>query len=452
METMGIDETQVVHDTTIYKTNETNATNTTEIYTYLHKGYEGDLPLARAEAGACVVSNKLYIFGGVTKPYGYSQQMYSFDPELLKWKDMQHSSSQIPRRRAGHLMLSIPNQNDNGKFNSKFLIFGGRTHEQNKLAVGLNDLWIYDTIYNKWTRSPNNKGELIPNGRQHIAGTIIGDFLYIYGGIDPASNTTYSDIWVYHLGLQSWQQIQPSDGISVGGYAPPPLYNAHLFPIQIDDDTEDGLLLYGGVGGGGVCGSKDGLDCDQLETQLGQVYRLAVTTKNWDDDHNEIIREYSGNGYPEKQNITNSSWRFARMSAVGHNNQGLTKFYAYEKVIYDMDRKLFYEFGGLEAFNRDIVRNGQSAVDSHTVGNGDIRPTQLDSGGGVLTQPYWDLTTGEQLRETVHTPTNDAWIYQDAFEREQPQNNFTTVKFHRAYRTYSINHIDITQILVNEIF
>ena len=68
-------------------------------------GFQGDIPLARAEHGACAVGNIMYMFGGVTL-YGYSQDFYYFDPIKLLWYTMNSFDGQIPPKRAGFAMTA----------------------------------------------------------------------------------------------------------------------------------------------------------------------------------------------------------------------------------------------------------------------------------------------------------------------------------------------------------
>lgn len=79
-------------------------------------GYQGDIPLARAEHGACVVGQFMYMFGGVIALYGYSQDFYSFDPIQLQWSLVSSFDGQIPNKRAGHAMVT---------FVDSIIIFGG---------------------------------------------------------------------------------------------------------------------------------------------------------------------------------------------------------------------------------------------------------------------------------------------------------------------------------------
>ena len=110
----------------------------------------------------------------------------------------------------------------------------------------------------------------------------------------------FNDVWVFRLAIQQWELLynrkygntNTQDYVNTNTnnayqFAPPPLYNAHMIPIPasldpytsfnttnygtvFDKETHvnAGFLVYGGVGGGGVCGARR---CGATETSLGQV-------------------------------------------------------------------------------------------------------------------------------------------------------------------------------------
>jgi hypothetical protein len=138
--------------------------------------------------------------------------------------------------------------------------------------------------------------------------------LYLYGGMNPASGLVYSDVWVFRVAVQQWELLyslraghantntfQYPTGDTAYQFAPPPLYLAHILPVPesldpftginttfygSDADTSrlqnGGFLIYGGVGGGGSCGSRR---CGALETSLGQVYRFSLLEGTWTSPH-----------------------------------------------------------------------------------------------------------------------------------------------------------------------
>jgi len=264
---------------------------------YLETGQQGDAPLPRAEHGACVINEEMFVFGGVTELYSYVNDVYKYNPKSVTWA-VQDSSvgSSFPQRRAGHAMVC-------DSANGVFYIFGGRTAFGSKQNVGLNDIWRYSTDNKSWlllTRGTNTNSATTPAARQYASMLMLNGNLYVFGGIHPATGVVYSDVWVFRVALQQWELLynrksgntQTSTYANTGTtnayqFAPPPLYNAHIIPAPAsldpftnfntttygtasdkDSHTNVGFLVYGGVGGGGVCGSSV---CGATETTLGQV-------------------------------------------------------------------------------------------------------------------------------------------------------------------------------------
>jgi len=402
-------------------------------------GYEGDLPLARGEHKSIVIQSTdlMYMFGGVTKEYGYMNDLYYFDTKSLLWTKQDYNSGQIPMKRAGHAMESIPNTNS-------FVIFGGRAGPINGIGhVGLNDVWTYDTVSNIWSNLRYSKSSLFPTGRQHVASSFIHQELYIFGGINPSTNLTYNDLWVFHIGSEIWENLMPLNSYKYG-YIAPPLYNAHLMVATTttvnSSATDISLLIYGGIGGAGSCGDRT---CKLLETTIGQVYGFKISEGTWNPGQifsPDVTIQYSY--------IRGSRPRPSRLTGEGGNLELLTKYFSMEKIVHDRNRGIMYEFGGLEAIDENLILNGQSSM------NFDRNvPNSQDSSSGLLYNQFintnvWSTYLGEDLRKIIEIPTNGPWLFQDAFTQSQPQKNATYVKFDRAFRTYTINSIDM--VLVNQ--
>lgn len=362
-------------------------------YPYIKMGFQGDYPLPRAEHGACVISDEMYIFGGISESFGYLNDLYKYNPKEALWIIQESSQSySYPVRRAGHSMICDDT-------NSMIYIFGGRTkvgtmnpqfdskdsttHDN----VGLNDIWQYDVIKNSWsilTTVSNNNVYNSPARRQHASVILINGNLYLFGGIDPSSGMLFNDVWIYYIGSKSWELLYDSRINNNYQYAPPPLYNAHIIiaPESLDPYTSinttatydhttttkskeqttienKGFLIYGGIGGGGHCGNLK--QCDGIETTLGQVYRFVLTENKWQSPRSSTGSKL----HIDKKYISDISWEYARISSsfddvssssvsnlerTGNlwNTQGkMIKSFTYEKTIFIPSRNIMYEFGGL---------------------------------------------------------------------------------------------------------
>lgn len=83
-------------------------------------------------------------------------------------------------------------------------------------TVGLNDIWSYFIPTNTWkclTVSPLNNinnfqyVHTTPLGRQYAAVAYSSHKVYVFGGIDPLSNVTLNDVWIFHVKLLTWEQV-----------------------------------------------------------------------------------------------------------------------------------------------------------------------------------------------------------------------------------------------------
>jgi hypothetical protein len=462
-------------------------------------GQEGDLPVARAEHASTDYGGMMYTFGGNSEDYGIMNDFYYFDPIELQWYVLNYYQGPSPPRRAGHNLVT---DYDTGIL----YLFGGRG-ESGSNVTALNDVWAFDVTSKAWScasadpatqhaRTRENSGLLFeePIGRQHAAAALINGIMFINGGIDPFSKLIYNDVWAFYTAEKRWVHIQEVSG-SAAGYSPPPLYHSFFIPVQTGEGTNStgfestNLLLFGGVGGGGSCG---GLECGQVQTSLGQVYRLPINYGTYDLDNSSspsslapIIKEgFADNGLyaPEMVRseiavnylaLDGTEWSFSRLSdasdatsfeASGNVHAGrgrLLKTWALESACYDKERGILYELGGIQAVDIDFAKNYQSARErvgptsldtgNHLGGMGDS--TGVNSASGAMNShpgpdadgkiyddanaPLWDVETEQHLRTATQLPVNAAWQFEDAFQRSQPQQN-NTLRFMQVFRTYTV--------------
>ena len=46
--------------------------------------------------------------------------------------------------------------------------------------------------------------------------TYLSGYLFIYGGYDPVSNVTFSDLWAFHTIFRTWQILVSTSGQDTG--------------------------------------------------------------------------------------------------------------------------------------------------------------------------------------------------------------------------------------------
>jgi hypothetical protein len=478
-------------------------------------GFEGDLPVARAEHASCSINSMIYVFGGYSSNYELMNDFYSFNPKEIQWELIDRYGGQAPTRRAGHSLIT-------DYHNRNIVLFGGRASISGRI-VGLSDVHIYDLNSKKWELATSNSdndsnGNMAPIGRQHSACAIARSTLFVVGGIDPASHMIYNDVWSFDLtGTKKWKMIASNTG-QMHGFAPPPLYHSTLIavnskksetPVNVNNMNTNStghehydLILYGGVGSGGSCGSAT---CGQKETSLGQVYRLPVNFDQYElDNSNSVLNQapelqvnmnselnsigisgvsIDGNNFNTdiktwRLRLEGSGWKYARISdnsddSVPHghpNTFGVSgasgpggggafgrgrrlKTYGMEIVTFDSDRKLMYELGGMQTIPLELTKASQAArelagpilLDTGNDYTGNGRSTGVaDSGskesnsGNQKDAPLWDIHTQEHLRTTTQLPVNGPWVFEDGFERFQPQIN-NTLRFLQTFRTFTIS-------------
>ena len=355
----------------------------------------GELPIPRAEHGASSVSGILYVFGGLSS-IGYMNDVISFSPKTFTWKNLNNAKSSHPTGRAGHSMIQHDNQ---------LVIFGGRT-EIGGVLRSLNDVWIFDPNINIWTELKSNPlSSAAPTGREYCSSYILHDRLWVFGGLDGATNQVFSDLWVFHLKSHIWYHLQ-SNNNAYSTFTPPPLYYAHFIPVlqpQPSASTKFSLLIYGGVGSGGYCGdfslhiASQPATCRPAFTNFGQLYQLDIELQLYPSS-----RLLFGVGGNESDYISRVTWRDDRSvivpAAMFQEYDPMTqdgKLYAFEALaLSSLDPSVAYEYGGVSALTE---RQRQRL--SH-------RPTAatapLSAGGSYLDEL-------ENDRNQIESPATEPW-------------------------------------------
>jgi hypothetical protein len=420
----------------------------------LRTGFQGDLPMARAEHSATALRGEVFIFGGSTE-YGYMNDIYAFSPVSLRWRPVNLILGAPPNRRAGHAVA------DNGL--ESFYVFGGRGSDPVDILkdrVVFNDVFRFDVVKNEWRDLVPPAQDRSPAPREHAGMTYINGRLYIFGGENSIVKVLFSDVWAFEIRSQRWIELSPSSGL-VEGFAPPPLHSAHLIALDSEiiekpsQRIRDRFLVYGGVGTGGTCGAGS---CTSKGTAFGQIYQFEVdlqkfvqgSTLRFVDSHVAINAKYPDTleSVPlpfEINQIVSSQWRYARIAAedaqevpFGRDQSIRGKFmktFALESVAFAKDRKLLYEFGGLQPAGRDLQMHRQTLRRPEGV-DSVAPPIVLDAGGSIEDVPS-DLHTGEHLRTSNEIVTSGPWTIQESFK------SGSGIKYLKEFRTYRVNPIDL---------
>jgi len=110
---------------------------------------------------------------------------------------MMETWTNLPRARTNHTAAY---------FNKGMYIFGGSDESNNKL----NDLWKYDLEKNRWIIINHISTECDdgqPTKRSGHASNVIGDKMYIFGGLEGITHET-NDFFSFDFKTETWKNIQ----------------------------------------------------------------------------------------------------------------------------------------------------------------------------------------------------------------------------------------------------
>eukprot|EP00027_Filamoeba_sp_ATCC50430_P005833 CAMPEP_0168549162 /NCGR_PEP_ID=MMETSP0413-20121227/4953_1 /TAXON_ID=136452 /ORGANISM="Filamoeba nolandi, Strain NC-AS-23-1" /LENGTH=332 /DNA_ID=CAMNT_0008579525 /DNA_START=441 /DNA_END=1439 /DNA_ORIENTATION=- len=164
-----------------------------------------NIPAALARHSACVVDNKIYIFGGgiIFDPKQLSSDTVKktktnllavIDPNENSWNWISDFKGTPPPKRSDSAQCSV---------GRKIYIFGGSS----EAVKPMNDLWEYDTEANCWTNLTDQMKGSIPPPRSGHTMVSLGNRLFVYGGAVWTGEewTEYkTDFHVYNIETREW--------------------------------------------------------------------------------------------------------------------------------------------------------------------------------------------------------------------------------------------------------
>jgi host cell factor len=161
---------------------------------------------------------------------------------------------EVPSGRAAYGMAS---------FQNKVYIFGGMV-EYGKYS---NDLYELDTSTWEWRRVEVTLGHL-PSARLGHSFTLAGERIYLFGGLENASDSPKENVPKYLSDLHVLDVASPS-GMS---WSCPPTYGkgpsareSHTAVVYQNSRCVTSLVIYGGMSG----------------YRLGDVWLLNLDTNSW---------------------------------------------------------------------------------------------------------------------------------------------------------------------------
>ncbi|CAE6429530.1 unnamed protein product [Rhizoctonia solani] len=196
-------------------------------------------PSARTRHAACIYGNHFIVFGGRLNSREYLNDLWRIDlwsPQgTLKWEQIELDPwGRLPRKRAWHTMVT---------FREKLYVFGGANY-----ASLYNDTWCFDMATRVWTELSCTG----PTPRAYRAAALVGDTVYIFGGMDndrkPLGDTWSLKIDGIVLLFSEMKQPDMSSGIEQKWYRFPSVDSERLRRLgHILAATDGYVLLIGGL-------------------------------------------------------------------------------------------------------------------------------------------------------------------------------------------------------------
>lgn len=153
-----------------------------------------DMPVGKWEAGAVVLDDKLYFFGGYTRGVRSSKRCDVFDPNDNSWKQIQDLPSAI-----SHM---------NTVLDGRTVWFAGGFKDGYK-GHTIAEVWSYDVDKDRYTVAP-----LLPETRGGGGLALVDRKLHYMGGVKADRDTDAPEHWVLDLGKWAkghaqWENAAP---------------------------------------------------------------------------------------------------------------------------------------------------------------------------------------------------------------------------------------------------
>jgi len=166
----------------------------------------GEIPYSRTNHAAAAVGSKMYIFGGnnnseTTGRYQVLDDFYCLDTDTLTWTNLTHSVGGIrPTHRSGHTLTSIGNK--------LYLFGGGVWNETNGWVEKYNDIHMFDTRTNSWSK-PSCTGDI--DTSTFSISFAVGRFLFVFGGGSKPKHCVTNDIYILDTSSYVWSHPEFED-------------------------------------------------------------------------------------------------------------------------------------------------------------------------------------------------------------------------------------------------
>lgn len=162
----------------------------------------GTVPNARDGHSACVINNKMFVFGGYEEETDrFSNEIFALDFTTFSWSLIIPLQGEPARWRDFHTATGI------GNF---MYIFGGRSDHGGNIytnnEIYCNKLQIFDTVNRKWIE-PETTG-VLPIGRRSHSAFVYKGYLYIFGGYNGKYDYHFRDVLRFDPIHLHWSMVK----------------------------------------------------------------------------------------------------------------------------------------------------------------------------------------------------------------------------------------------------
>lgn len=162
----------------------------------------GTIPNARDGHSACVINNKMFVFGGYEEETDrFSNEIFCLDFSTFTWSLVVPCQGEPARWRDFHTATGVGNL---------MYIFGGRSDHGGNIytnnEVYCNKLQIFDTLNRLWIE-PETTG-VLPIGRRSHSAFVYKGYLYIFGGYNGKHNYHFRDVLRFDPVHLHWSMVK----------------------------------------------------------------------------------------------------------------------------------------------------------------------------------------------------------------------------------------------------
>ncbi|XP_052767382.1 kelch domain-containing protein 3-like [Mya arenaria] len=161
----------------------------------------GDIPGARDGHSACIINDKMYIFGGYEEQIDrFSDDIYSFEFATSTWTHIR-TKGRPARWRDFHTAVGV---------GDVMYVFGGRSDQGGDMFTNMelycNTMHTFDTVAYKW-HQPFTHG-IIPMGRRSHSVFSHENCVYIFGGYNGNHDLHFKDLFKYDTISKRWSLVE----------------------------------------------------------------------------------------------------------------------------------------------------------------------------------------------------------------------------------------------------